>query len=146
MISTLPPESRAIHPLARFVTKEAIALLLNLKAEEIYRINCWRYVIHVVGKGVSIFVSYADLPPIVDVEPPHPRDFLLWHKRWRKHKFKAPTFWVQFYAQKFQTVPNLQEMYRWGKLVGAIKSALSEAGVQWLRMVYRREKYAMEHF
>lgn len=33
-------EATTVHPLARFVTKEAIALLLNLKPEEIYRIGC----------------------------------------------------------------------------------------------------------
>jgi hypothetical protein len=53
MISIPEPGARAVHPLARFVTKEAIALLLNLKPHEIYRIDCWRYVIHVVGKGIA---------------------------------------------------------------------------------------------
>jgi len=82
MVSTPEPRSRAVHPLARFVTREAIALLLNLKSEQIYRIDCWRYVIHVVGKGVSTFVSYADIPPILGVEPPNPEDFVCWRKRY----------------------------------------------------------------
>jgi len=38
MISSSQPESQ--HYQARFVTKEAIALLLKLKKEEIYRIDC----------------------------------------------------------------------------------------------------------
>jgi hypothetical protein len=116
------------------------------QAHEIYRIDCWRYVIHVVGKGVSTFVSYADLPPILDVEPPSPKDFLTWRKRWKKNKTKAPNFWTQFYAQKFRTVLTLREMYNWGELVSAIKSVLSEAAVKWLRSVYVQEKYAMKNF
>ena len=146
MISSEQPESRAVHHLARFVTREAIALLLNRKPQEIYRIDCWRHVIHVVGKGISTFVSYADLPPILGVEPPSPKDFITWRKRWKKNKNKAPKFWAQFYAKKFQTVPTLLEMYNWGELVGVIKSALSESAVEWLRSVYIQEKNAMENF
>lgn len=146
MISTSQPGARAVHHLARFVTREAIALLLNLKPHEIYRIDCWRHVIHVVGKGVSTFVSYADLPPILGVEPPSPKDFLSWRKRWKKNKNKAPKFWVQFYAKKFQTVPTLPEMYSWGELVSVIKFALSEAAVEWLRSIYLQERHAMENF
>ena len=146
MISSSQLESKAVHHLARFVTKEAIALLLNLKPHEIYRIDCWRHVIHVVGKGVSTFVSYADLPPILGVEPPSPQDFLCWRKRWKKNKNKAPKFWAHFYAKKFQTVSTLLEMYSWGELVGVIKCALSESAVQWLRSVYFQEKHAMENF
>ncbi|HAJ63662.1 MAG TPA: hypothetical protein DCP31_34210 [Cyanobacteria bacterium UBA8543] len=146
MISSSQPESNAVHHLARFVTKEAIALLLNLKPQEIYRIDCWRHVIHVVGKGVSTFVSYADLPPILGVEPPSLIDFLSWRKRWKKNKNKAPMFWAKFYAKKFQTVPTLLEMYSWGEVVGIIKFALSESVVQWLRSVYIQEKQAMDNF
>lgn len=146
MISSEQPESRPIHHLARFVTREAIALLLNRKPQEIYRIDCWRHVIHVVGKGVSTFVSYADLPPILGVEPPSPKDFISWRKRWKNNKNKAPTFWTQFYAQKFKTVPSLREMYNWGELVGVIKCALSESALEWLRSVYIQEKNAMENF
>jgi hypothetical protein len=146
MISSEQPESRPVHHLARFVTREAIALLLNRKPQEIYRIDCWRHVIHVVGKGVSTFVSYADLPPILGVEPPSPKDFISWRKRWKKNKNKAPKFWTQFYAQKFRTVPSLREMYSWGELVGVIRFALSESAVEWLRSVYIQEKNAMENF
>jgi hypothetical protein len=146
MISSSQPESKPVHHQARFVTKEAIALLLNLKPHEIYRIDCWRHVIHVVGKGVSTFVSYADLPPILGVEPPSPQDFLCWRKRWKKNNNKAPKFWAHFYAKKFQTVSTLLEMYSWGELVGVIKCALSESAVQWLRSIYIQEKHAMENF
>jgi hypothetical protein len=37
-------------------------------------------------------------------------------------------------------------MYRWGELVGAIKFALSEATVQFLRSVYQEEQYWMDKF
>ncbi len=155
METSVPSVSR-LPPLCNFVergdtrsyvvTKEAIALLLKLKPHEIYRIDCWRHVIHVVGKGVSTFVSYADLPPILGVEPPTPKDFLSWRKRWKKNQNKAPKFWAEFYAQKFRTVPTLLEMHNWGQLVGVIKFALTEATVRWLRSVYVQEKYAMENF
>ncbi|MFB8788578.1 MAG: hypothetical protein U7123_06940 [Potamolinea sp.] len=146
MISSPEPESRPVHHLARFVTREAIALLLKLQPEQIYRIDCWRHVIHVVGKGISIFVSYADLPPILGVEPPNPKDILSWRKRWKKNKYKAPQFWVEFFAQKFKTVPTLTEMYHWGELVGVIKFALSDTQVEWLRNLYIQGKQAIQNF
>lgn len=43
MISISNSGAKTAHPLARFVTVEAIALLLNLKPHKIYRIDCWRY-------------------------------------------------------------------------------------------------------
>jgi hypothetical protein len=146
MVSTPEPRSRAVHPLARFVTREAIALLLNLKSEQIYRIDCWRYVIHVVGKGVSTFVSYADIPPILGVEPPNPEDFVCWRKRWKKNKNKAPKFWAEFYRQKFKLALSLPEMHQWGELVGVIKFALSETAVKLLRSIYQEEQYWMDKF
>lgn len=146
MISSPEPESRPVHHLARFVTREAIAMLLKLHPEQIYRIDCWRYIIHVVGKGISTFVSYADLPPILGVEPPTPKDILSWRKRWKKNKYKAPQFWVEFFAQKFKTVPTLTEMYHWGELVGVIKFALSEIQVEWLRSLYIQGKQAIQNF
>lgn len=146
MIAKPQPESRAVHPLARFVTLEAIALLLNLQPEEIYEIRCWRYVIHVVGKGISRFVSYGDMPPILDVEPPTTEDMNCWRKRWQKTKNKAPEFWVKFFAAKFRQAASLLEMYSWGRLVNAIKFGLKEAALQWLRSFYAQEKYAWQHF
>jgi hypothetical protein len=143
---TPDPESTAIHHLARFVTVEAIALHLKLKPQEIYRINCWRYVIHVVGKGISTFVSYADLPPILGVEAPQPQDINCWRKRWRHNKYKAPQFWAEFYRQKFQLALTLPEMHNWGQLVGAIKFALPETSIQLLRETYSQERYWMDKF
>jgi len=146
MISTLQPEAKAVHPLSRFVTVEAIALLVNLTPEQIYRIDCWRYVIHVVGKGVSTFVSYADIPPILGVEPPKPEDINCWRKRWRKNKYKAPQFWTEFYQQQFKLAPSGAEMHKWGELVSAIKFALPEVAVQLLQNVYQQQTCWMNTF
>lgn len=118
MISTQQLEAKTVHPLARFITKEAIALRLNLKTEEIYRISCWRYVIHIVGKGISTFVSYADLPPVTEVEPPSNRDFVCWRKRWKqKNKKQAPEFWSEFFRAKFAQACSATELYQWGQVV-----------------------------
>jgi hypothetical protein len=146
MISTTQREATDLHPLARFVTKEAIALLLNLKPEDIYRIDCWRYVIHVVGKGVSTFISYADLPPILGVEPPTNQDFVRWRKRWKQNKKQAPKFWVEFYKEKFWQAVSVAELYMWGQIVRVIKFALSQAAVQGLRSVFLDAKYSLQPF
>jgi len=140
MILTPQAEAKSIHPLARFVTTEAIALLLKLKPEDIYRIDCWRHVIHVVGKGVSTFVSYADLPPILGVESPDDRDFIRWRKRWQQHNKQAPEFWVEFYKHKFRQALCVAELYNWGQIVGVIKLVLSPAALQELRTVYLEVK------
>ena len=140
MLTNSQPESKPIHPLARFVTAEAIALKLKMKPEDIYLINCWRYVIHVVGKGISTFVSYADIPPILGVEPPTSQDILCWRKRWKKNKNKAPSFWIEFYAQKFRKAPYFKDLYAWGELVGVIKFGLEEAALQGLRTLYAQER------
>ncbi|HEY9876010.1 MAG TPA: hypothetical protein V6D12_21445 [Candidatus Obscuribacterales bacterium] len=100
-----------------------------------------------VGKGVSIFVSYADIPPIVGVEPPTAEDIISWRKRWKNNKFKAPDFWVEFYAQKFKKAPYLEKLYAWGKVVSAIKFGLSQVAIYWLRGVYAQEKeYCLQSF
>ena len=141
MVTQPQPESKPVHPLARFVTREALALHLKIQPEDIREIRCWRYVIHVVGKGVSTFVSYADLPPILGVEPPTARDIGYWRKRWKKNEFnKAPEFWVEFYAQKFRRALYVEDLYAWGALVGAIAFGISQAAVQSLRSLYVQER------
>lgn len=83
----------------------SFALLLNRDPEEIYRIDCWQHMIHVVRKGISRFVSYADLPPVLGVESPTQLDMYRWRKRCVAQKQKhAPKFWVDFYVQKFMQV------------------------------------------
>lgn len=143
MIATQNAQAKSIHPLARFVTVEAIALLLNLKLEDIYRIDCWQYVIHVVGKGVSTFVSYADLPPILGVEPPSERDLICWRKRCLKHNKQAPDFWAKFYQHQFQLAISVAQLYQWGRLVSVIKLMLSPIAVQELRNIYIQVKNSL---
>lgn len=143
MIATTNTQAKSKHPQARFVTTKAIALLLNLKTEDIYRIDCWQYVIHVVGKGVSKFVSYADLPPIVEVESPTDRDIIRWRKRWQKKKKQAPAFWVDFYKQKFKQAQTIAQLYNWGKIVGVIKFGLTLTSLQELRIVYSQKRSAL---
>ncbi len=143
MIATTNAQAKSNHPQARFVTSDAIALLLNLKTEDIYRIDCWRYVIHVVGKGVSTFVSYADLPPIVGVEPPTNQDFVRWRKRWQKNKKQAPAFWVDFYKEKFKQAETITQLDNWGKIVGVIKLGLTLTSLPELRNVYSQKRLAI---
>lgn len=145
MISTLPPQSKSIHPLARFVTKEAIALILKVPVEKIKEIRCWARVILVVGQGLSKFVSYADLPPVVGVEPPVSLDFACWRKRWQKLKInQAPDIWATFYANRFGQARDIAELFSWGQLLGKIKLALSEQAVLALRSIYVAEKLCLE--
>ena len=124
MIATENVPAKYIHPLARFVTKEAIALCLNLQPEQIYKIDCWRYVVHVVGKGVSTFVSYADLPPILEVEPPTNKDFWRWRKRFAKQNKQAPQFWEKFYQQKLQQAASQTELDNWKQILQVIQQFL----------------------
>ena len=146
MISTLQPEATPTHPLVRFVTKEAIALLLKIGVEKIKDVRCWPNVILVIAEGLSRFVSYADLPPVLAVEPPSRQDFVYWRKRWKKLKEKqAPSFWVRFYAQKFGQSLSVAELCNWGRLVNAIKFALSEKSVQALRSIYVEEMYCLRN-
>lgn len=102
--------------------------------------------IHVVGRGVSTFISYADLPPILEVEPPTNTDFVCWRKRWKKNNKQAPEFWVEFYLQKFLQALSVAELYTWGQLVRVIKFALSQAAVQGLRSVFLEAKYSRSAF
>ncbi len=147
MISTVQREATPVHRLARFVTKEAIALLLNIELHQIKDIRCWPNVILVVAEELSKFVSYADLPPILAVEPPTEQDFVCWRKRWKKLKKKqAPNFWVTFYARKFGHSLSIAELFNWGKLVGTIKFALSPKELQVLRSIYTEEKHSLENF
>jgi hypothetical protein len=139
MITIERSQSTPVNPLARFVTKEAVALLLNIEVSEIKEIRCWAKVILVVAKHLSRFVSYADLPPIVGVEPPQNRDFLAWRKRWTKNKtHQAPKFWIKFYAEKFRQAVDFDELYAWGKTLGKVSFALSPASLELLRSTFRK--------
>lgn len=145
MISTLQPQSKYIHPLARFVSKEAIALILNVPVKKIREIRLWARVVLVVGQGLSRFVSYADLPPVVGAKEPTSQDFACWRRRWQKLKIKqAPDYWATFYANKFGQCMNIAELFSWGQLLGIIKPALSEQAVLALRSIYVAEKFDLE--
>jgi hypothetical protein len=132
LLATKLPVFTHQHPQLRFVNEESIAMCLNLAPPEIYRIDCWRYVAHVVGRGISTFVSYADLPPILGVSAPMATDARLWRKRWRQHRHLAPRFWVEFYARQFQSVTDLEELAAWDELVAYIHFGLTESDRQFL--------------
>ena len=55
--------------------------MFNIQPEDIYVVECWRYIVYVHAKGVSKFVSYADFPPIVGVTPPSKVDIIKWRRR-----------------------------------------------------------------
>jgi hypothetical protein len=156
MIAASPPKSShlpcskilhkspVLHPLARFVTEETVALLFNISPDKIYRIDCYRHVVYVHAKGISRFVSYADFPPLVGVALPNGQDFWRWRKRW-KGKI-APEFWVNFYIYQFKNAFSFEHLREWGMLVGKIKSEFSQEILQDLRDVYAREKSGWENF
>lgn len=141
--SKINHKSGILHPLVRFVTEETVALLFNLQPDEIYRIDCWRHVVYIHGKGVSKFVSYADFPPHIGVETPTTQDFLRWRKRWQKRwkLNQAPLFWTQFYTYQFKQAATASKLLDWGKLIAVIKSVLSDTNLQELRETYKKEKY-----
>jgi hypothetical protein len=123
------------HPQIRFVSAESIAMCVGISPAEIKRVDCWRYVIHVVGKGLSTFVSYADLPPILGVAAPIAADVRIWRQRWRKHGHRAPRFWLNFYTQKLQAVSDLQELAAWDELVAYIQFGLTASDRQMLEAI-----------
>ena len=146
--SKINHKSGVLHPLVRFVTEETAALLFNLEPDEIYRIDCWRHVVYVHGKGVSKFVSYADFPPTLGVESPTTQDVVRWRKRWKNRwkLSKAPEFWTKFYKHQFNQASTESNFLAWGNLVAVLKLVLSEAAVQQLREAYKYEKYYWENF
>ncbi|PSB26357.1 hypothetical protein C7B69_11735 [filamentous cyanobacterium Phorm 46] len=147
MLASFRPKSTPRHRLSRFVTKEAIARLLKIKIEQIYRFECWAHILYVHAKGMSRFVSYADFPPVVGVESPSGLDFGYWKRRMASQKQRhAPDFWVDFYAEKFHKAVSVAELFEWGKMVGLIKLMLSRIALESLRKVYAQEKSLLEHF
>ncbi|HEY9872249.1 MAG TPA: hypothetical protein V6D12_02380 [Candidatus Obscuribacterales bacterium] len=141
-------KSPVLHPLVRFVNEETAALLVKLKPQQVYRVECWQHVVYIHGEGVSKFVSYADFPPTLEVAPPTNADFVRWRKRWKSklNRKQAPEFWQEFYAYHFNRTISVDNLREWGKLVGILRPGLSEVALEWLREVYRQEKYAFENF
>lgn len=144
MVSTLRQNSNPLHRLARFVTKQAAAIMFNLVVDEIYSVERWANIVYVHGLGVSRFVSYADFPPRLGVAAPTDKDFALWRRRWKRQrqqqKRQAPPFWVQFFAQQFYQSPSVEVLHNWGRLIGEIKFAFGEDTLQKLRESYRQKQ------
>ncbi|MDM9381055.1 hypothetical protein QUB80_10100 [Chlorogloeopsis sp. ULAP01] len=139
--SKIVHKSPVINPLARFVTEEAVALMFKIKFEDIYVVECWRYVVYVHAKGVSKFVSYADFPPIVGVKPPTSAEIAKWRRRWRKHpdparKRQAPNWWVDFFSCEFWQALSKARLSNWSELVGLIKFAFNEETLWELQQIY----------
>lgn len=145
MIPIESKEAKYLNPLARFVTAEAIALLLKVDVSQIKAIRCWARVVLVVGKEFSRFVSYADLPPIIAVGVPNTADVIRWRKRWRKNTRQAPQFWLEFYKQKFEQADSASQLCEWGQIVGFIEFGLSPVTLQQLRCFYSVAKAKLEN-
>lgn len=146
--SKIVHKSLTPHPLARFVTEEAICLMFHIGFDDIYTVECWRYVVYVHAKGISTFVSYADFPPTVGVQPPSTLDFIKWRRRWRKqhdaaHRKQAPEWWEEFFIREFWQAPSESVLQNWGELVGRIKFVFSEDSLVKLRRHYRLEKSSL---
>ena len=134
-------KSTTAHPLSRFVSREALGFHLGIKSDNIYKISCWRYVIHVVGKSKSRFVSYADMPPILGVEAPRKSDFAKWKKRIKTRKQKyAPKFWAQFYVKKIEDSNSIQTLLQWENLVKQCKDLISLEGIKKIDNALSQEK------
>ncbi len=136
--SKIVHKSLTINPLARFVTEEAVCLMLNIKPENIYVVECWRYMVYVHGKGVSKFVSYADFPPILGVQPPTSAETAKWRRRWRKnfnpeYRKQGPKWWAKFFAGEALQAPSEPTLKSLSNLVESIKFAFNEESLQTLR-------------
>ncbi len=148
MVSRLQRNSNPFHRLARFVSKQAAAVMFNLEADEIYSVERWANIVYVHGLGVSRFVSYADFPPRIGVAPPTDKDFALWRRRWKQRqrqqqKRQAPSFWIEFFAHQFDQSPSVEILHNWGRLIGEIKFAFREDMLQKLREGYRQKQLAV---
>lgn len=143
--SKIVHKSLISHQLSRFVTEEAICLMYRISLQDIYVVECWRYVVYVHAQGVSKFVSYADFPPILGVTPPTTTNFIKWRKRWRQqhdyaYRKQAPQWWAEFFAQEFRQATSESVLYGWSKLLGLITFAFTEDTWQTLQASYYQEK------
>lgn len=141
-------KSAILHPLARFVTEQTVALMFDLQVEQIYQIQCWRYVVYVHAEGISKFVSYADFPAILNVEPPKSQDLVRWRKRWYKQNRsqQAPEFWTAFYSYQFNHAMSYQQLREWGELVGLVKDAIALPALEKLQYTYQQQKLFSHRF
>ena len=115
------------HPQRIFASYKAIALLLNIKVEDIRDVRFNRCVMHVIAKGISTFVSYADMPPIINATQPTHRDRRIWWKRWKNNLLMAPKFWQEFYTAKMSEAKDQDELIAWYLLILKVGFALTKA-------------------
>jgi hypothetical protein len=128
-----------LHPFERFVAAETVTLMFGVSAEEIYRIDCWRYVVYVHGKGISRFVSYADFPPTVRVDRLEMRDFKRWERRWYNLSKirKAPNFWVKYYCDQLQKANSIEQLEGWKETIDRFETQWTEKARQELQACYQ---------
>ncbi|OKH51406.1 hypothetical protein NIES2101_18695 [Calothrix sp. HK-06] len=133
-VSKIAYKSPFIHPLARFVTEEAIAMMFNIQIEEIKRIDCYCYVAYVHGANISRFISYADFPPPPVVGANFSQVFWRWRRRWKKrwNSKYAPDWWQNYYIDQIQQSNSSEYLLEWWKMLLLIKSALSAEA--WLKI------------
>lgn len=136
LLSKINYKCKKIHPLTQFITEETIAFLLNLKLEEIYRIDCYQYVVYIHAKNISTFISYADCPPIIEANKPKNLDIIRWKQRWR-NKFKskyAPHFWTEFYLNKLESCFSIEQLKQWQHLLNLLKPLFSDIAIKKLNL------------
>ncbi|TAF10195.1 MAG: hypothetical protein EAZ77_03705 [Nostocales cyanobacterium] len=146
--SKIVHKSSTLHPQARFVSEEAVCVMFRISFEDIYTVECWRYIVYVHGKGISKFVSYADFPPIIGVGSPTAQDCTKWRKRWRKshdyaHKKHAPHWWAEFFTRQFAEAASESILSSWWQLIGLINFAFSQETLQQLRSSYQQVKVSL---
>jgi hypothetical protein len=131
--------ARILHPFERFVREETVTLMFDLPNEEIYRIDCWRYVVYVHGKGISRFVSYADFPPTEGEKGMEARDFKRWERSWYKRSKvrKAPSFWVKYYCHQMQQADSIEDLERWWETIARFERQWTEKGRRELQTCYQ---------
>jgi hypothetical protein len=133
------------HPLARFITEEAVALKFNVKIEDIHRIELWDKLVYVYAGKLSRFVSYADFPPLVTEKKPTEFPVAYWSERLRKlqtppnqtKKQALLTWWTLFYQDRFCQCINLRQLKQWGEVVAILKPSLPDPIIETLREFYR---------
>ncbi|MDY6803016.1 MAG: hypothetical protein SXA11_04300 [Cyanobacteriota bacterium] len=118
-------------------------MMFGILPEQIYRIECWRNIVYVHGRGVSRFVSYADFPPVLGVAAPTLGDFRRWRRRWYKRwgQRLAPDFWTKFFADRLKQANSRGDRQEWRDLIAKVNELMSETELYKLRKIYSPEKY-----
>jgi hypothetical protein len=122
--SKITYKSPFLHPLARFVTEEAVSIMFSIDIDQIKRIDCYSHVVYVHATNISRFVSYADFPPPSSVGTQFSQVFWRWKRRWNSRY--APEWWQNFYIQQIQKSFSDDDFIEWRKVLILIKSALSD--------------------